>query len=335
MQPKAVFLGPREAVENAYGADVRKELSKDLELLPGAYTGEQLRRGDCPDLTQVRYVFSTWGMPALTEAEIAVLLPELEAVFYAAGTVQAFARPFMKRGVKIFSAWGANAVPVAEVTTALIVLANKGVFHTMHRGGAPDWPEHDRGTPHPGNFGVSVGIIGAGMIGGMVIERLKAYRVNVIVYDPFLSPDRAKALGAEKTEDLPDLFGRCHVISNHLANNPQTVNMIDKRCFDRMDDTAVFINTGRGQQVAEADLIAALKEKPGRVAVLDVSWPEPPVSGSELYTLDNVVLTPHLAGSVGNEVARMGEYMLAEYRAFASGARTRYGVTEAMLATMA
>ena len=86
---------------------------------------------------------------------------------------------------------------------------------------------------------------------------------------------------------------------------------------------------------SSADLIAALKEKPGRAAVLDVSWPEPPVPGSPLYAMDNVILTPHAAGSIGNEIQRMGEYMAAEYAAFAAGQPTKYEVTEQMLETMA
>ncbi|MBQ6020342.1 MAG: hydroxyacid dehydrogenase [Clostridia bacterium] len=336
MKPKAIFASSREAIGNAYSESTKEKLSAYLEFLPGFYTPEVFRDGGAhPELRDVEYIFSTWGMTELTQEEIAALLPDLKAVFYAAGTVQAFARPFLARGVRIFSAWGANAVPVAEVTVAEIVLANKGFFRTMHRGGSPKWTEHNAARPHPGNFDTDVGIIGAGMIGSMVIEKLRDYRLNVKVFDPFLSDERAAALGAEKLDDLAELFARCHVISNHLANNPQTVGMIDRRCFERMGDNAVFINTGRGQQVVEADMIAALKEKPGRTAILDVTWPEPPAAGSELYTMSNVILTPHNAGSIGSEVARMGEYMLAEFEAYLSGTPTKYGVTEKMLATMA
>ena len=336
MKPKAIFMGSAKAIADAYSDETKEKLSRALAFLPDHYTEDLLRDGaPHPELKGVAYAFSTWGVTALTEAELRTLLPDLKALFYAAGTVQAFARPFLRRGVKIFSAWGANAVPVAEVTVAEIVLANKGFWRTMHRGGCPVWTEHDCARPHPGNFGTAVGVIGAGMIGSMVIERLRDYRLRVMVFDPFLSEARAAELGAQKVTDLPTLFAGCHVITNHLANNAQTVGMIDRRCFDRMGDNAVFINTGRGQQVVEADLIAALKEKPDRTAVLDVTWPEPPVEGSELYTLPNVILTPHNAGSIGNEVARMGEYMAAEFEAFAAGSPTKYMVTEKMLETMA
>ena len=102
-----------------------------------------------------------------------------------------------------------------------------------------------------------------------------------------------------------------------------------------MKKNATFINTGRGAQIVEADLVRAMREESGRTAVLDVTIDEPPHCESELYALENIFLTPHIAGSAGDEVARMGEYMLEEYRRYISGEQTLYEVTEKMLATMA
>ena len=336
MKEKAIFMCTAENAANAYGKETLEKMRGRLDILPEFYTLEKLRNGEeHAELKDVSYAFSTWGMPTLNEEEIAAFLPSLKAVFYGAGTVQYFARPYMNRGIKIFSAWGANAVPVAEVTVSEIILANKGFYQNLHRGGDPVWTEHDAGKPYPGNYGTAVGIIGAGMIGKLVINMLKNYRLDVKVFDPFLSDEEARELGVEKVGTLPELFGKCHVISNHLANNAQTVGMINKECFDRMDKNGVFINTGRGQQVVEADMTAALKEEPSRSAVLDVTFPEPPEEGSELYTLKNVFLTPHTAGSLGNEIQRMGEYMYNEFEAFVSGGQTKYEVTEKMLETMA
>lgn len=78
----------------------------------------------------VRFIFSTWGMPTFSQEEIKNIFPSLECVFYGAGSVQSFARPFINSGVKVFSAWAANAVPVAEYTVAQIILANKGFYAT-------------------------------------------------------------------------------------------------------------------------------------------------------------------------------------------------------------
>ena len=89
---------------------------------------------------------------------------------------------------------------------------------------------------------LKIGIIGAGMIGKLVIEMLAPYKLNVFVFDPFLPQAVADKLGVTMVDDLPTLFEKCHVISNHLANNPQTVGMINKSCFDRMMPSAVSVS---------------------------------------------------------------------------------------------
>ena len=278
------------------------------------------------------YVFSTWGMPVFSEEEIKAYLPALRAVFYGAGTVQKFARPFLNCGVKVFSAWAANAVPVAEYAVAQIILANKGFFKTMrYTDRAAARKEHGA---FPGNYDVKIGIIGAGMIGKMVIKKLKDYRLEVLVFDPFLPDETANSLGVRKVE-LPELFRECRVVSNHLANNAQTKGMLDGKLFETMLPYATFINTGRGAQVVEEDLIRVLHSRPDLTALLDVTFPEPPEQGSPLYALENCILTPHIAGSSGNEVRRMGAYMEEEYQSFLQAKPCRYEVTMEMLETMA
>ncbi len=332
---KAVFLTETKAgIANAYAEELRAEMAKTFDLLPDVYTMKAEDGEDLTPLRDVEVVFSTWGMPRLNEEQIKTYLPRLKAVFYGAGSVQYFARPFLASGVAVFSAWAANAVPVAEVTVAEIILANKGYYQRMqYEDGA--WKNRGMQNAPIGNYNANVGIIGAGMIGKLVIEMLRPYRLNVFVFDPFLPDEKAAALGVTKVEDLPTLFGMCHVISNHLANNPQTVGMINKSCFARMMPSAVFINTGRGAQVVEDDMIAALKECPERVALLDVTFPEPPKPDSELYKMRNILLTPHLAGSIGNEIQRMGQYMYEESLRWLAGEETFWGVNEKMLETMA
>lgn len=284
---------------------------------------------------EVEIVFSTWGMPKFTEEEIKAFLPHLKCVFYGAGTVQSFARPFLACGVKVFSAWAANAVPVAEMTVAQIILANKGYYLTSRLYcSAGQRAAKEAFAICNGNYGETVGIIGAGMIGKLVLEMLKAYKLKVLVFDPFLPDEKAAALGVEKC-DLATLFSRAFVVSNHLANNEQTRGMLNYTLFAKMRENATFINTGRGAQVVEDDLVRVLGERPDLTALLDVTDPEPPMEGHPFYTLPNCVLTPHIAGSAGDEVARMGEYMLAECRAYLSGTPTRFEVSEKMLETMA
>lgn len=332
---KAVFFGNEGTTKTVYPESVMTRLGEKLDICPHVITKAEL--DEYRDvLREAEYAFSTWGMPRFTREEIRTYLPNLKAVFYGAGSVQGFARDFLEEGVAVFSAWAANGVPVAEYTFAQIILASKGFFQRLHRqseGSA--WDNKHPGVSFPGNYEIKVGIIGAGVIGKMVIERLKTLdQVEILVFDPFLSDEKAAEMGVKKT-DLDEIFAGCDVISNHLANNAQTVGMLNRRYFDAMKPHAVFINTGRGAQVVEDDMIAALYNVPTRAAVLDVTYPEPPEEDSPLYTMENVFLTPHIAGSLGNEVHRMAEYMYEEFCAFDAGQPTRYSVTPKMLETMA
>ncbi len=325
----AIFLcNSPENVRRVYDATAVSRLRALCTLDRRIYTAADLDA--IPEDTEI--IFSTWGMPTLTEAQIAQHLPCLQCVFYAAGSVQAFARPFLARGVRIFSAWAANAVPVAEYTVAQIVLANKGFFaHARDMKANQTAP---RSAAYLGNYGQSVGLVGCGMIGSLVAEMLKPYALGVYVYDPYLSPEKAAALGVSPCT-LEELFERCAVVSNHLPNNAETRGMLTYAQFSRMRPYAAFLNTGRGAQVVEKDLVRVLRERPDLTAILDVTDPEPPVQGSPLYSLPNCILTPHIAGSLGNEVWRMSAYMADEFALYLSGAPTRYEVTEQMLATMA
>lgn len=136
---------------------------------------------DPTKFTDVDFIFSTWGMPIFTEEEIRRLFPSLRCIFYAAGSVQAFARPFLKCGVRVFSAWGANAVPVAEYTVAEIILASKGFYQLSQMASHGNYEEAVSLRSHfLGNYDINVGIIGVGMIGKIVAELLKKYKGPIV-----------------------------------------------------------------------------------------------------------------------------------------------------------
>ena len=332
---RAIFLCEKaDKIFSVYNADSVCELQRLTSIEKKIYTKSDVL-SDPSAFSDVEFIFSTWGMPSFTEEEIRNCLPSLKCVFYGAGSVQKFARPFLDCGVKVFSAWAANAVPVAEMTVSQIILANKGYFLTnrlYHTSGAAASKEAFEKCR--GNYGETVGIIGAGMIGKLVIEMLKNYNLKVLVFDPFLPDEKATELGVRKCE-LAELFERAFVVSNHLANNDQTKGMLNYGLFSKMRENAVFINTGRGAQVVEDDLVRILSERPDLTALLDVTYPEPPVEDHPFYTLSNCLLTPHIAGSAGDEVARMGEYMLGECTSYLNGEVGKYEVSMKMLETMA
>ena len=334
MRKRAILLSDGDALPRVYSPQVLERLRGLVDLAPGTFNAKDLE-ARAAELSGTEIVFSTWGMPALTRAQISRLLPHLEAVFYGAGSVQYFARPFLESGVRVFSAWAANAVPVAEYAVAQIVLAGKGFYQALRR-----YERQGREASSayvgalPCNYGIKVGILGVGMIGRMVLERLRAYEYEALAYDPYVSDETLAALGARRA-GLDEIFSTCQVVSNHVANLPATVGMLGYDLFSALPPGGVFLNTGRGAQVVESDLIRALIERPDLTAVLDVTHPEPPEAGSPLLAQPNVFLTPHIAGSKGREVERMGAYMAEECGRYLRGEPTPYAVTARMLETMA
>ena len=284
-------------------------------------------------LGEIEVVFSTWGMPALSEEQLDQMT-SLEAVFYAAGSVKGFARPLLARGITVVSGWGANARPVAEFTLAQILLACKGYHRNRREYVSPDSRQATPAFRGAGVYGETIGLIGIGMVGREVCELLRGFELEVLGCDPYLAGEEAAQLGIRIVE-LEELFDRAYVVSNHLPNLPSLQGILHGELFRRLRPNATFINTGRGAQVVEADLIEVLEARPDLTALLDVTYPEPPVEGSPLYRLPNVELTTHIAGSLNDEVVRMADYIIDEFQAWEAGRPLRYQVTEAMLETMA
>lgn len=285
-------------------------------------------------MTDVEVIYSTWGMPVLTSEEIEKCLPNLKEIYYAAGTVKFFAKPYLERGVRVFSAWKANAVPVAEYAVAQILLANKGFYQMQKRTRENYNDARAFSLKFCGNYNAKIGILGYGSISSLVVDALKNSKVEILLYSSHMTEERAKALGV-KLAGLDEIFSTCDVISNHMANNEKNVGILNKKLFSKMKDYSTFINTGRGAQVDENALIEVMKDNPTLTAVLDVTFPEPPTKDSPLYSLDNIIVTPHIAGSSGNEVCRMAQYMLEEKARVDKGETPLYEVDEKTLESMA
>lgn len=334
---KSAFVNQgKNQISHVYSQDDLLVLQKEYGLNSDIVFSKEDILKNPEAFSDLEYIFSTWGMPVFTEEEISALFPKLKVLFYGAGSVRAFAEPFINKGVQVVSAWMANAVPVAEYAVSQIILANKGFFlSTVLNQNPQAYSEASRFVySFPGTYRTNVGLLGVGAIGSLVAEMLKGYQVNVYAYDPYLSDEKAAALGVQK-ESLAFIFQNCQTISNHIANLPETVGMLNYDLFCLMKENATFINTGRGAQVVEADLIRALTEAPFRTAVLDVTLPEPPEEDSRLYELQNVFLTPHIAGSLGQECLRMGAYITEEALRYKNNLPLKYAVTRKMLETMA
>ena len=324
---KAIIVSNRQADALRVYTETEVQQIGQLFDCDGKYYTEQ-------ELQDADVIFSTWGMPKLTEQQIREKLPSLKAIFYGAGTVKYFAEPYLNCGVQIFSAWQANAIPVIETCLAQILLANKGFFHLAPHT-KQDYKTARKEVSHfPGNYAAKVGLIGLGAIGIGVLEKLKQFDLDIYVYSSKVTKENEAQWGV-KAATLEEIFSQCNVISNHLANVPATVGILNDRLFQLMQPYTTFINTGRGAQVDEEALINKVLKDPSIVAILDVTHPEPPLDDSPLYTLPNVILTPHSAGSSGNEVRRMAQYMIDESHRWINGESCLYEVKREMLPTMA
>lgn len=328
----ALFGTNQLRFSKVYTPDVLKKLGEYGELSQKINQGNLAENAEF--LADCEFAFSTWGMPQFTKEEIAKYMPKLRAVFYSAGTVQYFARPFLESGIKVFSAFAANAVPVAEYVFAQITLAAKGYFQAekYYRVLRPHSLAFANSST--GNFGCKVGLVGLGAIGKMVAEKLKALDVVVYACDPFVPEETAKELGVTLV-DMETLFSECDIISNHLANKPELENIFNAKLFKRMKKHSTFINTGRGAQVAEYQLAWSLLCHPSRTFVADVLKNEVFPYISPLFWCPNAMLTPHIAGSTGKEPQRMAYYMMAEMENLLADKPTKYEVTLESLERMA
>jgi phosphoglycerate dehydrogenase-like enzyme len=316
---------------DVFGGGRRARVSALTDLYPHVVHARNFTE-HAPALRDVEVILATWGMPAFTDAHFAAM-PRLRAVFYAAGNVKAFAGPLVERGVVLVSAWGVNAIATAQLVLSQILLTCRGYFRGVRRYAEGREPGAARAFPRAGAAGETIGLIGMGWIARRLTRHLHDFGFHVVASDPFLTPERAAALGVELV-GLEELFARAYVVSNHVPDLPATRGMLGAALFERMRDGATFINSGRGAQVVEADLARVLGARPDLTALLDVTFPEPPAADSPLWTLPNVVVSPHVGGTIGDEVGRLADCVIAELEAWLEGRPLQHEVTREVLETM-
>lgn len=273
-------------------------------------------------LPDVHVLVTGWGAPRV-DHDVLDRASRLKLVAHAAGSVKAVVAPDVwKRGIHVTTAADANAEPVAHFTLAMILLAGKQTFRSasalQDKQGA--FRKNMTFDPMIGNNGRVIGIHSASRIGRRVIELLRPYPFTVLLHHPSMTEERARNMGMDvELVSLDDLFARSDIVSTHAPSIEATRGVIGKRQFDLLRDGGTFVNTARPSVVDDA----AMREEArnGRLTfILDVTAPEPLPTGDQLYALPNVFITPHIAGSLGNEIALMGASALDEVKAFAEGA---------------
>lgn len=282
----------------------------------------------------VEILITGWGCPRI-DADVLAAAPRLRAVVHAAGSVKGhLTAEVFDRGLAVSSAAEANALPVAEFTLAMLVLAAKQVIVKARAYSTRGWsgdPLPGVATPSEGGglIGAVVGVIGASRVGRLVMERLRDHGAHILLSDPYISPAQAAALGARPVP-LDDLCREAELVTVHAPALPETHGLLDERRLALLRDGAVLVNTARGSLIDTDALVRHCAT--GRIgAVLDVTDPEPLPLGHPLLALPNVLVTPHLSGARGRELCRLGEFAVAEVERLARGLPLRGTVRPADL----
>ncbi len=320
-----------QALDLAYGPDARAAIARHVRFPAEPQTPESLAAHPRL-LADVDVLFSGWGPPRVDAAFLAAA-PRLKAIFYAAGAIGSWTSAALwDRGILITTASAANGVPVAEYALGTILLSLKRMFPTAR--GCRAARAFDMPRVPPGGFRSTIGLVSLGVIGRRLVELLRPFDVHVVAYDPFLSAAEADSLGVRPV-GLDELFAASDVVSVHTPLLPETAGLIAARHLSALRPGATFINTARGGVVVEPDLVAVARARDDLQFVLDVTDPEPPPPTSPLWDLPNVLLTPHIAGSIGPECRRLGQTMADELDRYVAGRPLRYAVTREAAQTSA
>jgi phosphoglycerate dehydrogenase-like enzyme len=329
-RPAVVLAMEHDVATALFDQAARHRLARSAVVDPQTVVDDFADPAHAPALAGVEILLTGWGCPRLDAAALQTM-PRLRAVIHAAGSVKHhLTDACWERGLVVSSAAAANALPVAEYTIAAILFGGKRVVEISRRfAGSRRYEDWNARYPGFGNYRRTVGVIGASLIGRRVIELLQPYDLEILVADPYLDAETAQGLGARLT-GLDELLAASDIVTVHAPELPETRHMLDRNRLGLLRDGATLINTARGSLVDTAALTKELVA--GRLhAVLDVTDPEPLPTDSPLYDLPNVLLTPHIAGSLGGELHRMAESALDELDRYAAGLAFAHPVTPGAL----
>ncbi|MGJ9373840.1 hydroxyacid dehydrogenase [Nesterenkonia sp. CF4.4] len=252
--------------------------------------------------------------------------PRLRAIIHTAGSIRTHvSEACFGRDIAVVSAAAANARPVVEYTLAMMLLEGKRVLpRTAEYRRDRRIPSLRETDPSLGNYRRTVGILSASMIGRGVMRLLRHHDFQVLLCDPYVQESTASDYGADLVS-IEELFERSDIVSLHTPLLPSTRGLVTRSLLESMAPGTVLINTARGALVDQSALTDAVSA--GRIrAVLDVTHPEQLPADDPLWDCENVLMTPHLAGSQGNELARLRELALDELSRWTVGKPLRHRV---------
>lgn len=230
-------------------------------------------------------------------------------------------------GIVVTNTPDANMESVAEMAVTFILMLSRCIPKSleMFKEGFKDiGPSELTGMEL---FGKTVALIGLGKIGTRTGEILKSgFNMELVGYDPYVSGEKAKELGINKFESLSDMLSISDIVNISVPLLKTTINLINKKQFSMMKESAILINTSRGKIVNEKDLYEALINNKIRGAALDVFEIEPPQKDNPLFQLSNFIGTPHIGATTEEALIKMGQTALEEIYRVRDGKKPLYGI---------
>jgi phosphoglycerate dehydrogenase-like enzyme len=259
-------------------------------------------------------VFITYGED-LTE-EIIMKAKKLKWIMvFSAGVEKLPFRAIKQKGILVTNAKGIHKIPMAEYTIAMILQVARQAKHLISNEQKHVWA---RSVPMTELSGKTLGVLGAGAIGTQIAKYAQVFNMKTIGLNR--SGRSVEAFDEMVTvNELGFLLEKSDFIVSVLPSTPKTDRMINREVFQQMKASAVFINIGRGQNVVEADLVAALEEGEIGHAVLDVFEKEPLPADHPFWEMENVTVTPHLSGISNEYLPRAIEIFENNLKEFLSG----------------
>lgn len=223
-----------------------------------------------------------------------------------------------------------TSIGVAEHTILLILAVYKKlvkILNEMYEGKFPMW---DYRSQCYEIYGKTVGLLGFGRIAQEVAKRLQAFEANIIFYDKYvnLSEEEQKELNVTQVSTIDELLAQADIVSVHVPSNDETRGMINKDFFNKMKDSAIFINTARGDLVNEQDFFDAIRNKKIAGAGIDVYPVEPLPADNEYIKLDNVVLTPHISAGTVDALKTKINHVVENINRYLNGEETLYSLNK-------
>lgn len=321
---RKLFTAEADAQLHRLGRVSRNESDADWSA------GELKRR-----MGEVDILVTGWRTPRLTD-DILDASPRLKLVAHSAGSVKFMLdERLMERNIAVSTAGAAMIDSVAETTMLLCMLMLRPL-HRLDAGlrGGASWADMKLAGVGDELAAQTVGVVGAGQIGRRVIKMLRAWDIDVRVYDPYLAQETASAMEVTAYASLTEMLRSCNIVTLHAPVLPDTHHLIGHEQLAAMPDGAILINTARSVLVDTAALAEQLRSGRLRYAT-DVYDNEPLPADDPWRNMPNTFILPHIASSTRQCFTRQGDITVSEVGRFLRGEPLKYPVTPQLLKIMA